>query len=168
MTCRMLIRRGTEIVAVGSTSFTCVSPEVYQRLRGGRALVGDMRPIPLTAPTAPQTVGRMSPMDVVLSPVNEPDCWQLRVDTRHPVLFDHPVDHVPGMLLMEAARQAWAATHGSPMPLGFTGAFQRYIELDAPCTIRTATIGDDSLLVTGWQNGEPAFTATVTRAPHSS
>lgn len=34
------------------------------------------------------------------------DGWPLRVDRTHPILFDHQLDHVPGMLLLEAARQA--------------------------------------------------------------
>ncbi|NHC16617.1 ScbA/BarX family gamma-butyrolactone biosynthesis protein, partial [Motilibacter deserti] len=32
--------------------------------------------------------------------------FALRVDVTHPVLFDHPLDHVPGMLQIEAVRQA--------------------------------------------------------------
>lgn len=28
------------------------------------------------------------------------------VDDTHPVMFDHPLDHLPGMLLLEAGRQA--------------------------------------------------------------
>ncbi|WP_281275492.1 AfsA-related hotdog domain-containing protein [Saccharothrix australiensis] len=42
----------------------------------------------------------------MLSPVGRSDSWLPRVDRRHPVLFDHPVDHVPGMALQEAGRQA--------------------------------------------------------------
>ncbi|MFF8732844.1 AfsA-related hotdog domain-containing protein [Streptomyces sp. NPDC015171] len=44
--------------------------------------------------------------------------WQLRIEQDHPVLFGHPVDHAPGMLLLEALRQA---AHGSPCP-GHGGA----------------------------------------------
>lgn len=163
LTLRTVIRRDGRIAATGGGSLTCLAPAVYQRLRHGRT---HARPMPLTAPTAPQTVGRISPMDVVLSPIGEPDCWQLRVDTRHPVLFDHPLDHVPGMLLLEAARQATAALAGRDafLPLEVGAEFRRYVELDAPCVIRAARLAGDgrTVLVTGHQVDELAFTATVT------
>jgi hypothetical protein len=108
-------------------------------------------------------------MDVVLSPVGEPDRWQLRVDTRHPVLFDHMVDHVPGMLLLEAARQAAAATLGHAcLPLAVASEFLRYVELDAPCAIEACLVagtgeeGARTVLVTGRQGGATVCRCTVT------
>jgi hypothetical protein len=165
------IHRDGGLVATGGGTLTCIAPRVYQRLRGARG--PDRAPVlPLTAPEPPQTVGRMSPMDVVLSPVGEPDRWQLRVDTRHPVLFDHTVDHVPGMLLLEAARQAATATLGHAcLPLSVAGEFLQYVELDAPCTIgaRLAAGTDEegarTVLVTGRQDGASVFRCTVTMAP---
>ncbi|MFG2772124.1 ScbA/BarX family gamma-butyrolactone biosynthesis protein [Streptomyces sp. NPDC048350] len=165
-----VVRRDGHTVATGGASFTCTSPRVYERLRAERLGRGRPQP-PLTAPTAPQTVGRVSPMDVVLSPTGEQGRWQLRVDTRHPVLFEHPVDHVPGMMLLEAARQATAATLGSPtLPLSVTSTFARYAELDASCMIEarrlpgSGTDREESVLVTAHQEGEPVFRATVTAA----
>jgi hypothetical protein len=94
------------------------------------------------------------------------------VDTRHPVLFDHPVDHVPGMLLMEAARQATAATleRSSFVPLGMASEFKRYVELDEPCLIEARRLprtesGDDRVLVTGHQDKNVVFQSTVTASP---
>jgi hypothetical protein len=117
----------------------------------------------------PQTVGRISPTDVVLSPTGKPGRWQLRVDTAHPALFDHPLDHVPGMMLLEAARQATVATLGpSCMPLEITSEFRRYTELSSPCVIETCriptagTAPGQSVLVTGHQNGELAFRCLAT------
>lgn len=116
----------------------------------------------------------MSPTDVVLSPAGEPHRWQLRLDTRHPVLFDHMVDHVPGMVLLEAARQAATATLGhASLPLAVTSQFQRYVELDAPCLIEahripptgTGAAGAESVLVTAHQDQTPVFRCTVTMAP---
>ncbi len=165
---RVVLRRHGRVAVTGGASFTCTAPEVYRRLRGERAL-GRTGQLPLTAPTAPQTVGRMSPTDVVLSPVGEPGRWQLRVDTRHPVIFDHPLDHAPGMLLVEAARQAAAATLDCQdfLPIALGAEFKRYVELDAPCTIEAVRLPGDApaVLVTGHQFGEQAFSATVTGAP---
>jgi hypothetical protein len=167
--CDVVIRRDGRIAATGSSSFSSMSPAVYRRLRGDRDAIGPV--LPLTAPTAPQTVGRTSPMDVVLSPVGQPDTWQLRVDTRHPVLFEHPVDHVPGMALLEAARQAASAHLGRPCQLlGITSEFHTYAELDAPCLIEVepaphmGTGQQEFLLVTCHQNGQPVFRSTVTVA----
>ncbi|MEU6459526.1 ScbA/BarX family gamma-butyrolactone biosynthesis protein [Streptomyces sp. NPDC047065] len=166
-----VIRRDGKVAGTGSATFTCAPPAVYRRLRS--ASIGDRVPAPLalTSPIAPQDVGRLSPTDVVLSPAPAPDCWQLRVDTRHPVLFDHPVDHVPGMLLLEAARQASAAFLGyTCIPVGLTGEFSRYAELDAPCLISVCALpeepdGRDRVLVTGRQDDRLVFSSAVTVEP---
>ncbi|MFI8952777.1 ScbA/BarX family gamma-butyrolactone biosynthesis protein [Streptomyces sp. NPDC053750] len=168
------IRRDGQVAATGAATFTCASPAVYRRLRASG--MGDCvpAPLPLTSPTAPQDVGRISPTDVVLSPLPKPDCWQLRVDTRHPVLFDHPVDHVPGMVLLEAARQASSAFLGYPcLPVGITGEFARYAELDAPCLIEVCSLpadtdGRDRVLVTGRQNDRLVFSSAVTVTPSTA
>ncbi|WP_413755283.1 ScbA/BarX family gamma-butyrolactone biosynthesis protein [Streptomyces sp. MMBL 11-3] len=166
-----VVRREGRVVARGSASYTCVSSQVYQRVRAGRLSEG--RPaIRLTAPLSPQSVGRMSPTDVVLSPLGEADGWQLRVDTRHPILFDHPVDHIPGMMLLEAARQAATAvlnrsslTRSSFLPTSLVSRFRRYAELDSPCTVQAhrlpADPGEHRVLVSGHQDGEPLFDVTV-------
>ncbi|MEQ8143387.1 ScbA/BarX family gamma-butyrolactone biosynthesis protein [Streptomyces sp. OP7] len=165
-----VMRRAGQVVATGSASFTCMTSKVYQRLRADR-LDNAGPQLPLTAPTAPQNVGRVSPTDVVLSPVGRPGRWQLRVDTRHPVLFEHPVDHIPGMMLLEAARQAAVATtREDAMPLSLTGQFTRYAELDTPCTIdarrlpHTDQEQTTAVQVTGHQDAQPVFQSTVTLA----
>ncbi|MDG9721004.1 ScbA/BarX family gamma-butyrolactone biosynthesis protein [Streptomyces sp. DH24] len=166
-----VIHRDGQRAATGGATFTCTSPAVYQRLRAPRIGDDGVTPIPLTSPTAPQNVGRLSPTDVVLSPLPASDRWQLRVDTRHPVLFDHPVDHVPGMVLLEAARQATVAFLGRDcLPVGITSEFTRYAELDAPCLIEACALppcpqGRERVLVTGRQDGTVVFTSAVTVAP---
>ncbi|MEU5979081.1 ScbA/BarX family gamma-butyrolactone biosynthesis protein [Streptomyces sp. NPDC047315] len=162
-----VLRSGRRVVATGSGTYTCMNPTVYRRVRG--ELSGTV--VPLTAPVPPQSVGRMSPMDVVLSPIGEPDRWTLRVDTQHPILFDHPVDHVPGMLLIEAARQAAISLLGPSfqLPLAIESAFVRYVELDAPCVIEARRVdsahGGTAMQIRGLQGGAEAFLATVTADP---
>ncbi|MGW1216643.1 ScbA/BarX family gamma-butyrolactone biosynthesis protein [Streptomyces sp. NPDC002499] len=164
------IHRDGSLAATGSGTLTSVAPRVYERLRAARG--GDpAQVLPLTAPVSPQTVGRMSPMDVVLSPAGGEGTWQLRVDTRHPALFDHAVDHVPGMLLLEAARQAAVATAGpAGLPLEIAGEFLRYVELNAPCMIEahpagTRPDGTRTVLVSARQDTATVFRCTVTLAP---
>ncbi|MEU9397949.1 ScbA/BarX family gamma-butyrolactone biosynthesis protein [Streptomyces sp. NPDC048324] len=166
------IHRDGHLAATGGGTLTCIAPRIHQRLRGMQN--PDTLPVlPLTAPEPPQKVGRTSPTDVVLSPLPEPHHWQLRIDTRHPTLFDHPLDHAPGMLLIEAARQATTATLGHPThPHTITTHFHHYVELHTPCTIKarptngTIPHGDTrSILVTAQQNGADVFHCTLTTTP---
>ncbi|MFD7898163.1 ScbA/BarX family gamma-butyrolactone biosynthesis protein [Streptomyces sp. NPDC059743] len=167
-----VVRRDGQTVATGGASFVCAAPAVYRRLRGERAARSDVRRPPLTAPVPPSSVGRSAAYDVVLSPTGEEHIWRLRVDTGHPVLFDHPVDHIPGMVLLEAARQAANSVlrGGACVLTGFTAEFPRFAELDLECLIELRRLpeqfhGLSSVLVTGRQEGEPVFTCVVSAPP---
>jgi hypothetical protein len=65
------------------------------------------------APLAGELVGRTAAANVVLSAAAQRSdvdiSAALVVDQAHPVFFDHPLDHVPGTLLIEAHRQAASA-----------------------------------------------------------
>ena len=164
----LLHRRGT-VLATGGGRISCTSAGAYQRLRGHRSAVFDT-PIPLLPAVAPRTVGRTSENDVVLSPGTAPGTWLLRLDTRHTTLFGRPNDHVPGILLLEAARQAAHAATGSVfLPTEMQADFLQYVELDRPChieaTVLPAGAGSPAeVFVRAVQDGEPAFTCTL-RSP---
>ncbi|MET8629962.1 ScbA/BarX family gamma-butyrolactone biosynthesis protein [Kitasatospora sp. NPDC004669] len=169
-----VVRDGVPL-ATASTRFGSHAPVLYQRLRTGRADVDRMfagAPEP-TAPATPSTVGRDRVRDVVLTPTDQSGTWQLRVDTAHPVLFDHPVDHVPGMVLLEAARQAVHALEPGrigAVPVSMDALFHRYVEFDSPCWIKTSSTAPHSgggrcVNVTAWQNEELVFFAKVATAP---
>ncbi|QOV34823.1 A-factor biosynthesis protein [Streptomyces ferrugineus] len=132
-----------ERVATAHLGVTWTSAAVYRRLRGGRtAATVSPGPVPLGLP--PAAVDRALPADVVLAPAGPLERWQLRVDTAHAVFFDHPLDHVPGMLLLEAARQATRVQRGSGgrTPASFHAVFHRYAELDLPTWIEAADKAD--------------------------
>lgn len=122
-------------------------------------------------PAPPELAGRHRAEDVVLAPAGRPGTWLLRVDTGHPVLFPRPNDHVPGMVLFEAARQAATASSGRRpfLPSELSVSFSRYAELDSPCFLDTEVLdkGDDGVTVrvAGHQNGEAVFAATLICAP---
>ncbi|MBB1242422.1 hypothetical protein GL263_02355 [Streptomyces durbertensis] len=167
----LTLRAQGRTVAVGGADFASVSPRVYQRLRDAR-LRADQAPrtpaFERTAPLHPPYVGRHSPHDIVLSPTLDPAVFCLRVDTGHATLFDHPVDHVPGMVLLEAACQAASAVaHPAPFhPVLLTSAFNRYAEFDSPCLLRTEYApargaASAAVRVTGEQDGETVFTASL-------
>ncbi|MEU0743914.1 ScbA/BarX family gamma-butyrolactone biosynthesis protein [Streptomyces sp. NPDC006134] len=134
------VRHGTPF-ATASVRFASHSPAVYRRLRAGRGEVGEVfarapqppEPVPRSA------VGRLRKQDIVLAPTSERQRWRLRVDTSHPVLFDHALDHVPGMLLLESVRQAAHAMEpgraGAMLPTSMDVSFNRYVEFDDPCWI---------------------------------
>ncbi|MGF1430177.1 ScbA/BarX family gamma-butyrolactone biosynthesis protein [Kitasatospora sp. LaBMicrA B282] len=168
-----VFRRAGEVVATAAIDLSILSPGVYQRVRGGRNQQISAASRSLLAPGyQPQTVGRVADMDVVLAPDREQDKWQVRADARHPIFFDHPLDHVPGMLLLEAARQAAARLMGrsSLQLFGIGGEFHRYVELDAPCVVEARHFpqqrpGDKQIvIVTGHQHGELCFNVTVSAA----
>ncbi|WP_406259294.1 ScbA/BarX family gamma-butyrolactone biosynthesis protein [Streptomyces nigra] len=124
---------GATSVATARVAASWTSEAVYRRLRGGRS-AADVLALPAPPGLPPAVVGRASAADVVLAPAAEPGRWRLRVDTGHAVFFDHPLDHVPGMLLLEAACQVLAADPASRgrTPVSFDCAFHRYAELDLP------------------------------------
>lgn len=159
--------------------YTSHPPNVYNRIRGAHAdarqAFADALPTP--PPVTASHVGHTDPANVVLAPDPRadpeptPHRWTLRADTGNTVLFDHAHDHIPGMVLLEAAQQATQASAfpQSLTPLRLDAVFHRYIELDTPCTITadTATVDDHGhrvQLVHGQQAEQPAFTVTVTSA----
>ncbi|MFF8788844.1 ScbA/BarX family gamma-butyrolactone biosynthesis protein [Streptomyces sp. NPDC015125] len=183
-----LVHRGTRLVSVrqefrivcdgadlasATLLYSCHSPAVYRRLRGAYSdlALANSRKVPLPEAVAPQLVARERARDVVLSPTDRPDRWQLRVDTSHPVLFDHPVDHTPGMLMVEAARQAaQAATPGFTVPASMDCAFERYAELDAPSWVEARTTGRTDgdrrqIEVAVEQHGKPVVSAQIACVP---
>ncbi|WP_042383066.1 ScbA/BarX family gamma-butyrolactone biosynthesis protein [Streptacidiphilus melanogenes] len=91
---------------------------------------------------APREVGYAYDEHVLLAraPEDAPGEFWLDQNTDHPVLFDHPSDHVPGMVLLEAFRQA-VTTMGAPdIPLRpalthVSAAFTTFGEPDAPVRI---------------------------------
>lgn len=83
--------------------------EMRRYMRRGRGLppVPVIRE-PLTTKLLPLEVGRINPANVVLEDVVESEgaFWARAViDIRHPVLFDHAIDHVYAMVQLEACKQ---------------------------------------------------------------
>lgn len=165
----MEFRRAGRFVARGTGSTGCTSPLAYRRLRA-RQLAAMDTPVPPLPGIAPGLAGRTRAEDVVLAPGDRPGVWRLRVDTGHPVLFPRPNDHVPGMVLFEAARQAATAASGLHpfLPRAMSATFARYAELHSPCLLETEVLdenpGEVTVRVSGRQDGEPVFTASLTSA----
>jgi hypothetical protein len=105
-----LLRDGVRF-AHGSGLLVCLPAGAYERLRTRRGPPSSTACRRL-ARVHPATVGRRWEGDVLLC--DGPDwrrgsssaSWQVQVDPAHPALFDHPLDHLPGMVQLEAFRQA--------------------------------------------------------------
>ncbi|GAA0642414.1 gamma-butyrolactone biosynthesis protein ScbA [Streptomyces thermocarboxydovorans] len=175
----MEFRRAGRLVARGTGSTGCTSPAAYRRLRGDR-LAAREKPVPLPPAVSPDEAGRTHDQDVVLAPLDAPQphraahhggrtaTWLLRVNTAHPVLFPRPNDHVPGMVLFEAARQAATAATGKRpfLPSDMSASFNHYAELHSPCLIEAEVLekGEDetTVRVHGHQDNQTVFTAVLT------
>ncbi|OLR89610.1 hypothetical protein BJP25_05470 [Actinokineospora bangkokensis] len=127
--------RGREWIGSGSVTWSCVAPAGYARLRGAALAQPAAAGLPVPVPS--WSVGRDRDHDVALGRSTGPRTWPLRVDRDHAVLFDHPVDHVPGMVLLEAARQAALLVLGTPdaLPLALGMDFDKFVELTGPAVI---------------------------------
>ncbi|MET9678265.1 ScbA/BarX family gamma-butyrolactone biosynthesis protein [Streptomyces sp. NPDC006482] len=159
--------RDGELIGSGSMTVTCLPPNLYRRIRGSACENTPQRNLP--EPVAPEAVGRHWGFDVVLGATGVNRTWTLRADPDHPVLFDHPVDHVPGMVLMEAARQASLAVLERPdaLAVAMDCVFDQYVEFDKTCVV-TATQatpgpgGSHTVAVEFAQGGAIAATINVT------
>ncbi|MFF3843164.1 ScbA/BarX family gamma-butyrolactone biosynthesis protein [Streptomyces sp. NPDC001930] len=164
----MVLTRNGRLLATGGGVARCTSALAYRRMRGERmAALG--RPVPLIPGVDPRLVGRERAEDVVLGPGTRPGQWQLRINTAHTTLFRRPNDHVPGMLLLEAARQAATMALGSTayLPSTLDVSFSRYVELDSPCWIEAETVpaanpATTTVRVSGHQDGTAVFLCTLT------
>jgi len=128
-------RDGTRI-GTAAYRWSCVTGAVYTRLRGRYRDAVPEAPVG-SNPVNHELVGRCAPIDVMLAEAAGENTWLLRVDPDHGVVYDHPMDHVPGNAIIEAGRQAALLASGKPdgIPWGGELDFHRYIEFDQPCTV---------------------------------
>lgn len=132
-------------IATGAIRWSCVSAAGYARLRGDR--VNAVAPaVGRDGAVRPELVGRRDVRDVLLAevPGRTGRGWQLRLEPGHSVIFDHSVDHAPGMAVLEAARQAALIVTGQPrmLPVGGDFSFRHYVEFDAPCLVLAELEGE--------------------------
>ncbi|MFG2647092.1 ScbA/BarX family gamma-butyrolactone biosynthesis protein [Streptomyces sp. NPDC048436] len=149
--------------AIGESTltFSWIGPAVYRRLRGEHLQV-DWAAVPRTPAAPAGLTGCDVTSRIAITPTERPGRWQLRTDTSDITLYDHPVDHVPGLALIEAAYQAAHVLTGPDAPKAHQviSTFDRYIEFDAPCWIEAVATGSD-IRVTGTQDDRTAFTVTL-------
>ncbi len=151
----------------GRGELTCISQRLYQRLRGsGRKVRSNELDAPPPSDVLATTVGRESQSQVVITQLRVDPAGQtasacLRVDATHPFYFDHPADHVPAALVLEAAQQlATPLLVGRPIA-GIVGRFHRYLELTDPIFLELHRSSFDRLQLRATQGGEIAAEVDV-------
>jgi len=154
-----------------------VSDETYESLRRGKtdADSGAGVPSPIPHAEVERAAGKINPRNCVVTPLEraeEPRTWRASViiERDDPTFFDHPLDHVPGLLLIEAMKQAAVAgacreqqiDHAEVVPWSLHAKFSRVAEF-APDVICLAELEADgtSASLRCEQDGKKLCTATV-------
>lgn len=129
---RLSAGRATFARAGGNARF--LDAGTYAALRGDSAGVRTARPC--RRPT-PEAVDAVLPRDVLLAHGGAGILELDPADHLHPFFFDHAGDHVPGMVLVEAARQAIAlASNGELLrPTAFRLRTPSFTEFDPPARV---------------------------------
>ncbi|MFG2376694.1 ScbA/BarX family gamma-butyrolactone biosynthesis protein [Streptomyces sp. NPDC048504] len=140
-----------------------LSEEEYETLRGPKA-AADPIPDNVHSRPSPAEVSVPFPGDVMVVRAHSGTLLVAPADLRHPRFFDHPSDHVPGMVLLEAARQAACLAGAAPGRLnGCHMQALRFTEWNAPVHVECAPAED------GWafqitQNADTTASGTLSFA----
>lgn len=127
-----------------------LSLAAYRAVRGRRKLVreateAEAGPDPANRgePVAPDLVGAFGPHEVLVA-LDESGAVRIApADPHHPFFHDHPSDHVTGVILISAVRQAAALQRGEPGLRMVSCALRaaRFTEPDPPATIEVDEAG---------------------------
>jgi 2-oxo-3-(phosphooxy)propyl 3-oxoalkanoate synthase len=127
--------------ATGRGTLSWLTERTFGQLRarnGGRSAAdpAEQPLVPMSPPAViPMPCRYRDPTDALLvAGDRQPGRRRMLVPQDHPVYFDHPLDHVPGMLLIDAAWQAATAT----LPPGPS----RLVECWMKCPSFTELIGE--------------------------
>lgn len=131
------------LTAHGSLNF--LSKRSYRVLRArGRSILNPRTAVlPRLVPVAPAEVGRHNPRNVVITPpvlsAGLRASASIVAHFDHPHLFDHPLDHIPGNLVIEAARQlavsglsrSYGIDPTALLPVTIAAEFAEFVESDS-------------------------------------
>ncbi|MFJ6835586.1 ScbA/BarX family gamma-butyrolactone biosynthesis protein [Streptomyces sp. NPDC091209] len=152
---RFTLTIGAREALLAHIDYSWMPPEDWASLRAGQrgALGLPAVPVALRGPHIdPALVGRRAPANTVISPPRIANdgthTARLFAETTHPTLYDHWVDHVPGMLELEAFRQlalraataAGTVRTAGALPVALAARFRRFAEMDLPLECRTAPV----------------------------
>jgi 2-oxo-3-(phosphooxy)propyl 3-oxoalkanoate synthase len=149
----VVTHEGTKVMEL-SGAFGWMSLAKWEAFRGGASWEAG----PQASPADPQIVSRTRPENVVIGEPVPLDggaaSAPIVVDVSHPTMFDHPLDHLPGGLIIEACRQLSLAVLGSCSatimgPAWLRCDFHSFAELDTTNTVTVAPDAEDALSFRG-------------------
>jgi len=164
----VVIHEGKKVMEL-SGAFGWMSLAKWEAFRGGASWDAGAQ----ASPADPQIVGRTRPENVVIGePVplgGSAASAPIVVDVSHPTIFDHPLDHLPGGLMIEACRQLSLAVMGSCSatimgPAWLRCDFHSFAELDTTNTVTVAPAAEDALSFRGevTQSGQKRASVELT------
>ena len=147
---------GGHPIATGTAGARLVDPASYARLRLRPAADGQP---PQTVPLPPERAGHRFSHNVAIGAGGPADTWPLHVDDTNPTFFDHPLDHVPGLLMVEGIRQALRVRMGAPDLdfQSFDAGFLKIVELNDAASVTLRSVDTEG------QNGGRATAAITAR-----
>ncbi|WP_133916056.1 ScbA/BarX family gamma-butyrolactone biosynthesis protein [Streptomyces sp. NBC_00582] len=146
---------GAREALLARIDYSWMPPQVWSRLRAGQRHALGLADPPVALPGQPLDpgrVGRRNRANAVITPPHTAHdgvrSARVVAETTHPTLYDHWVDHVPGMLELEAFRQlalTAAVVEGAvraptALPVRLRARFRRFAEMDLPLECRTAPV----------------------------
>ncbi|MFE3290217.1 ScbA/BarX family gamma-butyrolactone biosynthesis protein [Rhodococcus sp. NPDC059234] len=164
-----------EVAGRALAAANVLTVDEYERVRWSGDRAPSVGLVPQPDPVSPAAVCAPDTLAVVLGVhPSGPGRgrWPLRVDLTHPVLFDHPSDHVPGAVVLEAARQSARLRLGRPCAdvESLVMRFRRFLELDEPTIVATTLRRDeeDCVGVEFSQWGQTKVSGTVLLSPSTA
>lgn len=146
MTSRVTFWVDGERVGEGEGFLRVLAPRVYERLRMAASpshsapTLADAHPVGSAIALSPRADG-------------SGHTWDVRISRADPFFFDHPVDHMPGIVLFAAIREAvHRASREATVDwevASFDGTFTRFIELDSQLSITVTLDGWDGAFRVG-------------------
>lgn len=130
-----------ELVAEGYGVARVCTPLAYARLRRS-GQTSTMGQTPRVVKLEPHLVGRQHSSDVLVAATNAGATRAIQADLHHPYFFDHALDHVPGVALIEAIRQYASAERAAP-ELDFRQFDASFIKIVEHAPLSTVGVAPD-------------------------
>ena len=153
--------------ATGCGTVRWMPVQNYTALRARGGVVPDWDELRWSSVLPPRSASAIrAAEDALLRCEPEPgDRRRLVVPLDHPVYFDHPLDHAPGMLIIDAAWQALAEQRGQDARLiGCTLECTTFTELGVDTDIVLRRVSDDTTEFVVQQSGHQTASGSLRTA----
>lgn len=139
---QMRFYRDGTLVGSGRGEAQLVNKSTYLRLRKHAPVTEIHSTVPRLQTSE---IGHDWHSNSILASTNVANEWTLELDTSHPVFFDHLVDHVPGVVLLEAIRQGVRVFTRAPTgdAVSIQAKFHQIVDLDRTATVMVKNSNDE-------------------------